>query len=297
MHKNKNLFIVFFLLVFSVGTFLFISGAEAAGLQYTLLEKIQGFASTDGSNLPAYIQAIYKTAMVVIVLCALFMLTVGGFMYLTSAGNTAAMSTAKSVIFDSIIGLVIALVAWLLLNTINPDLVNVTLNGLTAVPVGVPPTAPPPPPGIGAPGTCGGLSPQSGINCGDASQKLSDLLACMKGKGITTTVSSVGDSQGFATCKAKTCACPPGKASCACSPCAHDQASCHYGGGASKTATECQQSHAADLSVRNSSGGVDVALANAIKSAASACGGRVNDETRGPQPHIHVSDQTSCCSL
>jgi hypothetical protein len=56
-------------------------------------------------------------------------------MYLTSAGNTSAMGSAKSVIFDSLIGLVIAIVAWLILNVINPDLVNVTLNGFSATSV------------------------------------------------------------------------------------------------------------------------------------------------------------------
>ena len=62
------------------------------------------------------------------------------------------MGTAKGVIFDSIIGLVIALTAYLLLYVINPDLVNVTLNGLSPVSVpGAPPTAPPPAPGAAWP--------------------------------------------------------------------------------------------------------------------------------------------------
>src|SRR3989344_2500294 len=90
MVKNKIFLIVFFLLIFSVSTFLFVSVVEAQtqGLQYTLLEKIPGLASTDGSNLPAYVTAFYKTAVVVFVLCPFFMLSVGGFMYLPSAGNT-----------------------------------------------------------------------------------------------------------------------------------------------------------------------------------------------------------------
>ncbi|MDO8565747.1 MAG: hypothetical protein Q7S04_00995 [Candidatus Moranbacteria bacterium] len=111
---------------------------SAGGMKYVLLEKIPGLTNADGSDLPKYIKAIYSTGLVVIVLSALFMLSVGGFMYLTSAGNTSAMGTAKEVIFDSIIGLVIALSAWLLLNVINPDLVNVTINGLSATPITLP---------------------------------------------------------------------------------------------------------------------------------------------------------------
>lgn len=94
-----------------------------------------------GSDLPGYIKAVYNTALVIVVLSAVLMLSIGGFMYLTSAGNTAALTTAKGVIFDAVIGLVIALAAWLLLNVINPDLVNVTINGLSPVSLApLPPT-------------------------------------------------------------------------------------------------------------------------------------------------------------
>lgn len=258
------------------------------GLNYQLLEKIPGTSGL-GSDLPGYVSAIYKIALIVVTLSAVLMLSVGGFMYLTSAGNTSAMGSAKTVIVDALIGLVIALAAWLVLYIINPDLVKVSLSTLPPVSGGQTYQTTPVTPGTGAPGTCGGLTPQSGINCGDASQKLADILTCMKGKGITATVSSVGDSQGFDKCKN----------SWSRPPCAHAETSCHYGGGKSKTDAECQKSHAADLSVRNAAGNMDLSIANAIKAAATACGARVNDETNlpGVAPHIHISDQTSCCSL
>jgi len=195
MVKNKIFLIVFFLLIFSVSTFLFVSVVEAQtqGLQYTLLEKIPGLASTDGSNLPAYVTAVYRTAMVVIVLCALFMLSVGGFMYLTSAGNTAAMSTAKGVIFDSIIGLVIALVAWLLLNTINPDLVNVTLNGLTAVPGAAVPTEPKPVPTV-PPVACPSPAQPVAACCPAGNIKCQACTGCVEVTGVD-----------FKTCRLNKC--------------------------------------------------------------------------------------------
>src|SRR3989344_5938160 len=150
MHKNQNFFILFFLFVFAASAFLVIPGTEAAteGLQYTLLEKIPGAETISGSDLPHYIENIYRVALIIIVLSAVLMLSIGGFMYLTSAGNTAAMGTAKGVIFDSIIGLVIALTAYLLLYVINPDLVNITINGLSPTSV---PGAPPPAPGAAWP--------------------------------------------------------------------------------------------------------------------------------------------------
>ena len=163
MHKNKNLLAIVFLLTFSAGAFFFVAGADAAqstGLQYTLLEKIPG---TDGlgSDLPGYLKALYKFALITIVLSAVFMLSIGGFFYLTSAGNTSALSTAKSIIFDSLIGLTIALAAFLILNVINPDLVNVSINGLSPVAQPTTPTTSPSPAPVA--GGCTGCVPITGI--------------------------------------------------------------------------------------------------------------------------------------
>ncbi|MDP2837938.1 MAG: pilin [Candidatus Moranbacteria bacterium] len=129
--------------------------SASGGLNYQLLEKIPG---TDGlgSDLPGYIKAIYKIALIVVTLSAVLMITIGGFMYLTSAGNTAAMSSAKSVIADALIGLVIALAAWLVLYVINPDLVNVSLTTLPPIAVSsstktAPTALPRVQPGVGLP--------------------------------------------------------------------------------------------------------------------------------------------------
>jgi hypothetical protein len=285
MHKNKNN-LIFLILLACASLFLLAPDASAQGLQYTLLEKVPGTANV-GSDLRGYIEAIYKIALIIVTLSAVLMLSIGGFMYLTSAGNTSAMGTAKGVIFDSIIGLVIALAAWLLLNVINPDLVSVTLNGLSPVAVGVPPVAPPPPAGIGA--GCSGYSVSgiSGSQCNDTSQGLADILSCMYNRYPSAKITSISDSAGFSTCKNGWNK----------PPCAHAQTSCHYGGGASRTESECQTSHAVDFSIKNANGAIDLAIAQAIMSASAACGGRVNDESGGPYPHIHISDQTSCCSL
>lgn len=156
--------------------------SSTGGLKYTLLEKIPGLASTDGSNLPVYVKAIYSTALAIVVLSALFMLSVGGFMYLTSAGNTSAMGTAKEVIFDSIIGLIIALSAWLLLNVINPDLVNVTISGLSATPTL---------PGAPAPVT---PVPATG------QYSNADAVAALQATGISVTSSGNCSNQNNASC-------------------------------------------------------------------------------------------------
>ncbi len=126
---NKNTRRVFLAFGFIMAFMMMTPMTQAEGLDYQLLEKIPGTNGL-GSNLPEYISAIYKIALIVVTLSAVLMLTVGGFMYLTSAGNTASMSSAKGIITDSIIGLIIALSAWLVLYIINPDLVKISMSAL-----------------------------------------------------------------------------------------------------------------------------------------------------------------------
>jgi hypothetical protein len=270
------------------------SASSSSG--YTLLEKVPGTSGL-GSDLPGYLVALYKVALVLVVLSAVLMVSIGGFMYLTSAGNTSSIGTAKAVITDALVGLVIALVAWLILNVINPDLTTVTIDTLSvnvststssAASSSTADTSSASSTTSTGSGSCGGYSVNgiSSSQCTDASSALSTLLACMYAKYPNTKITSISDSAGFSTCKNSYS-----------SACAHAKTSCHYGGGASKTSSECQSSMAADFSIRNSSGTYDSSIGTAIKAAASACGGRVNDESSGGHPHIHVSAQTSCCSL
>lgn len=100
-----------------------------SNFNYQLLEKIPG-QSADAS-LPNYVKAILNAALILIVLSAVFMAMVGGFLYLTSAGNTSRAGTAKDIIVDAIIGLGLALLAYLILYVINPDLVNLRISQLS----------------------------------------------------------------------------------------------------------------------------------------------------------------------
>ena len=105
--------------------------SPATGFKYQPLEPIPG--AKDASSFPEYIQAIYKFGLWTVGLAALLMLTVGGFMYVTSAGNTSLIGSAKGIIQDSIIGIILALAAYFILNIINPDFVHVNLNSFSGV--------------------------------------------------------------------------------------------------------------------------------------------------------------------
>jgi hypothetical protein len=118
--------------------------AALAQSSYQPLEGIPGFEQeTASGGFPAYVQSIYNFGIWTVGIAALFMLTVGGFMYLTSAGNTSTLGSAKGVIKDALIGLFLALFAWLILYVINPDLVNINL-GSTDVSAPSSPTYSPP---------------------------------------------------------------------------------------------------------------------------------------------------------
>jgi hypothetical protein len=265
---------------------LHVTSVHAAKYNYTLMESIPGFS--DSADFPTYVLNVYKFGIWSVGIAAMLMITIGGFMYMTSAGNTASAGTAKKVITDALFGLAMAVLAYTILYIINPDLVSVNLK-FTATQVtpaaGKPPVAQEGPTTTAAPGgqtgSCNGFS-VSGISdsqCKYASSGLSNILACMKAEGITAPINSVSDSHGFEECKNNW-----SKAACA-----HAATSCHYGGGAGKTDPDCQKSHAADFSTRTGEGPKIIAAAN-------KCGGRVNDETAKAN-HIHVSDNTPCCNL
>lgn len=71
-----------------------------------------------------YIAAIYGWAMGVVGILAVAMIVWGGVIYLTAGGIPERISTAKSYIISAISGLVLAFGSYLLLYTINPDLVK-----------------------------------------------------------------------------------------------------------------------------------------------------------------------------
>ena len=144
-HNKKQ--VVIFLAVIIFAALFFGSPAKASTtaatttatstnpFQYQLLEAFPGFYAANATpNFPSFILALYKFGIWTVGIAGLFMLTIGGFMYMSSAGNTATASKAKGVIEDAIIGIIAAMCAYLILYIINPDLTKLTL---TFIPVNV----------------------------------------------------------------------------------------------------------------------------------------------------------------
>ena len=109
--------------------FIGMSGIAHAEMKYQLLEAFPGFFSANETpSLPEMILAVYKFGIWTVGIAGLFMMTIGGFWYMTSAGNNATAETAKKIIWDSLLGIVAALAAYLVMYVINPDLTKMNIN-------------------------------------------------------------------------------------------------------------------------------------------------------------------------
>ena len=250
-----------------------ISASSPSSFDYTPLEKIPGQGETKG--LSSYLTGLYNFGLGAVGIAALLMAIVGGYFYVTSAGNTSRVSKGKELITDAILGIVVAFCAWLLLYIINPDLVRVNLESLSTLQVleggdpeegeitGTPPTNPNSPNQVPG-GSCGGMRNQVGNQCKLASSALTSMLTCMKENGDTgivtsVTASAVGDNlqKSQSGCSVKI---------------THAKGSCHYGCPNQRTgfAGEPGLSHAIDYGPINS--GMSDAQLCAVADRAHRCG-------------------------
>jgi hypothetical protein len=96
---------------------------------YVLLENFPGFfkAGEVMTNLPLLITSLFSFAIWTVGIAAMFMIIIGGFQYIISAGNKSTAESGKKLMTDALLGLVAALFAWLFLYIINPDLIKINL--------------------------------------------------------------------------------------------------------------------------------------------------------------------------
>lgn len=93
-------------------------------------------------SLKDLISSLFKFLLMVAGLAAFVMMVLGGINYLTSVGDPGRMEDAKNQIFSAILGLIILLASWMILNTINPQLVELKEPGTAASPTVTPPAPP-----------------------------------------------------------------------------------------------------------------------------------------------------------
>lgn len=150
----KKIFLIIFLL--------FIICAPNIAMAQVKLEtglpNIPGNQLETGKELPSYIRYLFIFGLGAITILALAQMMIGGIQYILSAGNISKKEDAKNTIQQALLGLGLLLASFLLLRTINPDLVNLKNPTLTPLqfkgsetPTG--PTGPNEPPQSGRPST------------------------------------------------------------------------------------------------------------------------------------------------
>jgi hypothetical protein len=77
-----------------------------------------------GNTIGLLIKAIYKYAIGAVGIIAAVAMMVGGLIWLTAGGDSGRVTTAKDIIKSSLLGMILLLCSFLILSTINPDLVK-----------------------------------------------------------------------------------------------------------------------------------------------------------------------------
>ena len=124
MNKIKLANIISFGITIIVGVVVFGISTQAAG--YVPLEP--SVAGEDfGGDYGGYFQRIYQLGIAIAGVLAVLFLVIGGFKYMLSE-SMFDKGDAKKQIGAAIGGLILALASWMILNTINPDLVKFDLS-------------------------------------------------------------------------------------------------------------------------------------------------------------------------
>ncbi len=76
------------------------------------------------SGVGEYIKTIYNFVVSAVAFLAVIMITIGGFKWLTAAGNPERIGDAQKTILNSVMGVVLALLSYTILNLINPNLTS-----------------------------------------------------------------------------------------------------------------------------------------------------------------------------
>ncbi len=225
---------------------------------------------------------------IAIVFVAPLMIAYSGFLLVVSQGDSGKRTEARKILTNTIVGIVIALAGWMIVDAImvvlyNPravsgetrltawsQLIVGSSSGLCIPLAGSLAPAVTPPPGVAG---AGRFINNVGSQVPNESGQLSALLSCMSSKLTSdVTITSISDNkialnqQTFLSCRTN------GKPTCA-----HAANSCHYGG------RNCGDfSYAVDLSGN----------ATGITSAAQACGASYLNE--GSHIHVSVGAQNNC---
>ena len=115
-----------------------VGGSTSGADKYTLLVGLPGMEEGTKTDLGGYLSNLFIILIGVAGVLAVVMIIIGGVMYMTAEAS-GTKTDAKKKITNAIFGLILALSSYLLLNTIDSDLVK---GELSLKPVPAPPATP-----------------------------------------------------------------------------------------------------------------------------------------------------------
>jgi hypothetical protein len=115
--------------VFIISTAVILSAVSVFALNYTPLEPnaFPGLGDTSGTintnSLSGFLSNIFSFGIAIAVALSVVMIAWGGIQYMTT-DSWLGKQDGKSKVESALYGLALALISWLILYTINPNLVN-----------------------------------------------------------------------------------------------------------------------------------------------------------------------------
>ena len=110
--KTSNFFQVGFLIL----TMLVVLSGPQFALAQMGIDVVDGYEGSNQRDLPSAIMTIINYVLVIVGVVALAYLVYGGFLYITSHGDSGQVDQAKSTIINAVIGIVVIGVAAALVN-------------------------------------------------------------------------------------------------------------------------------------------------------------------------------------
>jgi len=103
-------------LVALIGVVSFVPAYEAVAAPQDEIGKGLKEVNTGGDDLGGNIQTIVNMLLFILGAIAVVMIVIGGIKYTTSNGDSAAVTSAKNTILYSVVGLIVAIMAYAIVN-------------------------------------------------------------------------------------------------------------------------------------------------------------------------------------
>lgn len=142
MKKHKKFFLILLLLLFLTPTFVLAQDTQT--LKAPFLPSLGSFCNlkdityTPGENVAVSwiadcVNGLYHYMIVIGSVAAVIIIMIGGVLYISAAANPGYANTGKKLILGALFGIVLLLGSYLILNLINPRLVELPSIGLTTI--------------------------------------------------------------------------------------------------------------------------------------------------------------------